>query len=77
MTFKIENDVPLSRRVRGGQGGRKPKYPFGEMKIGQSFAVTKRFKQVIASAHSYGHLRNKTFVGRSDGKDSGRIWRIK
>jgi hypothetical protein len=33
--FKIDDDVPLPRP--GWRGGRRCKYPFNELKVGQSF----------------------------------------
>lgn len=37
MTFEIRSDLPLPKRT--GVGGRKPKYPFGELAVGQAFVV--------------------------------------
>ena len=37
MSFALENKVPVPKRVK--TGGRKQKYPWAKMRVGQSFFV--------------------------------------
>lgn len=73
--FKIETNVPVPPL----SGGARPKYPFREMKIGDSFFASNEDAKVISvrvSAHTFGR-RNKeyrfTVVKESGGC---RVWRI-
>lgn len=82
MEFKIDDGVQLPDRRYNG--GRKPKYPFDQMTVGQSFFVpadgTKK-KSVRAAAHGANKRSdgNRTFVTRStteNGVEGIRVWRV-
>jgi len=68
--YKIEKGIPLQRE--------HTLYPFGEMEIGDSFAVaadvTER-RRVVSSAHSYGKKNGKKFSTRKT-EDGYRCWRV-
>lgn len=76
--FKIENDVPMPTRVRGRRG----KYPFAALQIGESFFVPGDAKSVrhvrnAACAHARkhgGHFRGSMRV--ENGVDGIRVWRV-
>lgn len=74
MNFKIEKSIPIPvSKPRG----RKPKYPFGEMKVGDSFQMPlKTGKVALNSAQAYGVRNNMKFVSQQVGKML-RIWRSK
>jgi hypothetical protein len=65
--FKIEKRIPQpSQRVHGNS-----KYPFGEMAVGDSFALEPAMKRRIArTAYVYGARKKKKFSVRGN-----RIWR--
>ena len=63
--FKIEAGVPLPLYEN-------TKYPFGKLKIGQSFLAHE--KTVRAAAYKYGRYNNLKFKTRAEG-DGIRIWR--
>ena len=78
MTFKIDENVPLPPQNRG----RKSKYPFYELEVGQSFFVPDEFKKKITGYIGYARkcLPKRKFTARSveEGEDKGiRVWRIK
>lgn len=74
MNIKIEKAIPIPV---GKARGRKPKYPFGEMKVGDSFQVPlSNGRTVVNSAQAYGFRNNMKFVSRQTGKML-RIWRSK
>jgi hypothetical protein len=73
MEFVIESNIPKSKPVRA-RGGRASTYPFGDMKIGQSFKVvfestekdeiekvSRRVRTAILSFKKRDE-KNKTFV---------------
>lgn len=73
MTYQIEKNVPLPPK---SQPGRKEKYPFREMEVGDSFLVTDQKKQpsVTGAGKKYG----MTFVSRTvveGGVKGYRVWR--
>lgn len=52
------------------------KYPFGDMQIGDSFAVNGDIRtRLVSAASRYGARNNKKFSIRKDG-DAFRCWRI-
>ncbi len=70
--YKIERNVPVPKKV-----GRKRKYPFDIMKVGDSFAApVKVAASMKACAMQFAKLHNRKFTMRiADG--SIRCWRIK
>lgn len=69
--FKIEKNVP----VIGGSGpGPKPKYPFHEMEVGDSFSFSdEMWRKVAAASSSHGVKYGVKF---SVSKVHGRCWRV-
>lgn len=68
----IEKNVPVASLATG----RKPKYPFSKMEVGDScfFEGAKPKGKECSAAHSYGHVNGLKFCVRS--MDGGlRIWR--
>lgn len=71
--YNVEKGIKVPP-PRGGSG-RHPKYPFYEMKIGESFVVTEE-RDRIASAASYaGKRKAMKFATRVEG-DGVRVWRV-
>lgn len=77
--MQIEKGIPIPERKRG----RKPKYPFGEMDIGDSVffevAICGGMSQEQVAAHAYGKTSGKKFrtAKVNDGDRYGvRIWRV-
>lgn len=78
----IDDGIPLPDRLY--KGGRKAKYPFDQMAVGQSFFVPadgEKKKSVRAAAHgaSKRYDGNRTFATRStteNGVAGTRVWRI-
>lgn len=70
--YVIEKNVPIEEKR-----GRKPKYPFDQMEIGDSFLVIDRKDKNIvrAAAHMYG--RKNTITFKTQTVEQGvRVWRI-
>jgi len=75
-TIQIDKRIPLLKR--GASSGRPPKYPFGEMKVGHSFEVSKAdSNRVRQSAFAYGKTHNMKFATRMQATGLLRVWRIK
>lgn len=75
MTYKIEKDVPLPPAR-----GNKNKYPFGEMSVGDSFALEgneEEFYRGRIAASNYGARHHKKFSCRLMEEGGLRIWRVK
>lgn len=71
--FKVE-DIPIV----GKQEFTSTKYPFGQMKVGQSFALSLQERERAASPASWFGKRNKMkFSFRKQGDGSYRCGRIK
>ena len=73
MKFKIETDVPLSRKVSRGS-----KYPFMQMDVGDSFFADVKPTSLRGAAVAFGkrHAPDARFAVRVEG-DGARIWRTK
>lgn len=72
---RIEKGIPMPLKKPATGGGRKAKYPFGEMEVGDSIlmagvgGMTKKWRDALAP---------KTFENRSvveGGKKRFRVWR--
>jgi len=70
--YEIEKNVPL----QGTKRGAPPKYPFGEMEVGDSFFVPgKTPKSIGASMANWARRYGVRFAARS--VDGGvRVWRV-
>lgn len=74
MTIKIDQSVPLPDDT----GGRRRKYPFADMGVGDSFFAPDRTSTNLNSAAR--RHRDKTFTARSvteAGVKGARVWRVK
>ena len=82
--YQIEKNVPIPHH--SGKGGRT-KYPFPDMKVGESFAMQykddlqrRTLLQYASSAPKLRGCEGMKFTGRSlteKGKTVVRIWRVK
>lgn len=70
--FKIEKNIPPPSR---GGPGRKHKYPFREMEVGDSFFYRGLRGTIVSCANYFGKRNNAKFVTRKE-NDGFRIWRI-
>lgn len=69
--FKIDKNIP----VPPSGGGRKPIYPFGKMKVGDSISVPKKkFHRARHNAYMFARKNKRKFVARTS---ELRIWRTK
>jgi len=77
MTFTVESNVPLpppsGNDRKGGTGRPATKYPFGEMKVGDSFVTIEGDKARTAAAQ-YGKTNGMRFITRKE-RGGIRIWR--
>jgi len=72
--FKIEKGIPIPRRTGSG---RKPKYPWAEMKKGDSFFVMRQTINRLGSCMvRAGKRLGMKFSARTE-KGGVRIWRVK
>ncbi|MGL6289923.1 MAG: hypothetical protein ACRC2H_04470 [Silanimonas sp.] len=75
--FNIESGVPLPKR---GTVNRKRKYPFADMKVGDSFKFPKAdLSRVGAAARSFRKLGHKDwkFSIRNISHDQSGLWRVR
>lgn len=74
MTFKIESNVPIVSY--GGWSGKR-KYPFNEMKPGDSFLINGDAdpKRVAMASHAFGKVHGYKFGTRRT-PEGYRCWRI-
>lgn len=74
MQYKIERGIPIPPRNRGT---RDPKYPFRDLRVGDSFYVpNKKVQDLSRVAQYWAHKDNTKFSFRSI-DDGVRCWRIK
>jgi hypothetical protein len=83
MQFKIEKNVPMPEKNTARRPGRKAKYPFKEMKVGDSFSFGKYTpsaqRSLITCANSF-VKRTKAkseFTARKMNDGTLRVWRTK
>jgi hypothetical protein len=70
--IKIDKNIPIAFKRRTTL----PKYPWGEMEVGDSFLVEGVSSSLISSAtHYYGSTHNKKFKTRKV-EGGVRVWRI-
>lgn len=74
MSFEIEKNIPQPKYVGAGNNR---KYPFNEMKPGDSFLINgdARWKKVSTAAGAHGKRYGQTFSVRNT-PDGYRCWRI-
>lgn len=69
--FKVENEVPLPAP--------RPytKYPFHDMKVGDSFAIpAELIDKASRAAYAHGKAHGMRFTTRTLEDGSGRCWRV-
>ena len=69
--FKIEKDVPIP----GKSVGRRCKYPFKDMEVGDSVLLPMQIKQVHSRLYHCRHQLGFKFTARSS-EGGVRCWRI-
>lgn len=72
--YKIEENIPVTSIYQK----RKHKYPFGTLKVSDSFSFDIKLARKIRSASSYySKISGYKFVVRTnEATNTGRIWRI-
>lgn len=74
MIPEIENGVPIPKKASGVK-----KYPFEDLKVGQSFWTTTSSYTMSPLAYKWGKELGRKFTVRSmsDGTEHGvRVWRV-
>lgn len=74
--WNIDSDIPVPQKD-SRPAGRKPKYPFREMKVGDSvfFDGATSSSNCAIAAHNHGRRHGSKFSVRAEGSGV-RIWRI-
>lgn len=78
MEYIIESNIPIPSK-RNGYG----KYPFDEMKVGDSFLLEESNKVTMKALRSYAysyakkHMKEAKFAVRNTEDNQLRVWRIK
>ena len=84
--IKIDKDIPIPDKCPNDGRGRKVKYPFRQMEVGDSFLYEEPFSQAAqAKLHSCAYAfkknnpekKNWKFTVRKVEGDKIRVWRIK
>lgn len=70
MTYIIDKNIPFPN----GNTAPNTKYPFSQMKIGDSFLAKE--KKAVVAASVWSKNKKRRFISRKE-KDGWRIWRIK
>ena len=75
MTFKIEKEIPIPKKIGGN--GRLSKYPYKDMDIGDSFFVEKQGVRgkAVQSGYHFARKHGKKFTARPV-EGGVRIWRV-
>ncbi len=74
MTIQIEAGIPLTNTARGA---RESKYPFAQMRVGDSFACVVKPQSLRSVATSFAKKVGGTvkFAVRAT-EDGARVWRV-
>lgn len=71
-SFAIDKNVPMPAPKRG----RRSKYPFAQMRVGDSFSFDLKLRNTVsAAASAYASNNGVKFAMRSEGGNA-RIWRV-
>lgn len=70
--FEIAKNVPIPPKALG----RKKKYPWAGMDVGDSFWSDKVVLSMVSAAASYGNRHKMKFVCRAENSGT-RVWRTK
>ena len=74
-TIKIENGIPMPELKHRGK---KCKYPYAQMEVGQSFVSDSMPTTMISACSSWAKRNNPKWKFRVVSENGGsRIWRIK
>lgn len=73
MTYTIEKNVPLPSPQRAG---RPAKYPWREMRVGDSFVIDKPTQQAATRGREAGRSLGMKFSCRKIDANHTRIWRV-
>lgn len=68
--MKIETGVPIAKKG----AGRPSKYPFAQMKVGESFACDEPVLRLRQAASQASHRKGMKFTVRAEGTGA-RVWR--
>jgi hypothetical protein len=74
----IENEqreVNMKRKIPPKGSGRPPKYPFAEMKKGDSLDCEGKYHNVVNAAYSFGLRHECKFTARKIENEITRVWR--
>lgn len=80
MTYKIQKNVPMPASKRGrGSPATHLKYPWPDMKVGDSFEAPVTQSSLAATARGWARRNRKTwtFATRKVAKNRCRVWRTK
>lgn len=73
--IKIDKGIPIP----APNNGPKPRYPFAQMSVGDSFFAAKSRNTILASALRHANIHGGKFSTRAtveDGVAGYRVWRI-
>jgi hypothetical protein len=71
MGYRIESNVDMPKTLR------REKYPFSDMKVGDSFTVPKSEQSLVRAAASYHQTKTgRKYASRSLSADEVRVWRL-
>ena len=73
--YKIEANIPVPAVVRAGGAGRKPKYPFADLKVGESFLVPDKTMNKMGSTVTLARKRTGRNFTLRNVEGGVRIWR--
>ncbi len=76
---QVRSDVPMPIvGVRRHETGRFPKYPFGTMKVGDSFVIKRDdVRRATSAASMFGRRNGMTFTCRKNEDGTATCWRLK
>ena len=73
--YKIEADIPIPVAVKKGGAGRKPKYPFAELQVGESFLVPGKTTDKFGATVTLARKRTGRNFTTRNVEGGVRIWR--
>lgn len=73
--YKIEAGIPLPVRTKKGGAGRKPKYPFADLKMGESFLVPNKTTMSFGATVQTARKRTGFTLATRNVEGGVRIWR--
>ena len=73
--YKIETGIPIPVRTTKGGAGRKPKYPFADLKVGESFLVPNKTTEKFGATVTLARKRTGMNFATRNVEGGVRIWR--